>query len=65
MLTVTVPEKSITISGDIMMIHGNVTGLTPYTTYMVTITVLTKSGEGQPSDKNYKTTLEAGKLLVL
>lgn len=57
--TCKVPEKNTTIPGDIMMIHGNVTGLTPYTTYMVTITVLTKSGEGQPSDKQYKTTLEA------
>lgn len=53
-----VPEKNTTIPGDIMMIHGNITGLTPYTTYMVTITVLTKSGEGQPSDKLYQTTLE-------
>ncbi|XP_075218281.1 cytokine receptor domeless isoform X2 [Lycorma delicatula] len=38
--------------------HGNVTALIPYTTYMLTIAVLTKSGEGVQSEILRNTTLE-------
>lgn len=52
-----------TIHGDSTTIHGNITGLIPYTTYKVAIIVLTKSGgQGQPIDYQSNTTLEACKL---
>ena len=51
--------------GDPQTIHGNITNLKPYTTYMVAIAVITQSGEGLQSDPLYNTTLEAGKHCVL
>lgn len=39
---------------------ANITELKPYTTYMVTIALITKHGEGLRSDPLLNTTLEAG-----
>jgi hypothetical protein len=51
--------------GDPLTIHGNISNLKPYTTYMVAIAVITQSGEGLQSEPLYNTTLEAGSNLVL
>lgn len=51
--------------GDPQIIHGNITNLKPYTTYMVAIAVITQSGEGLQSEPLYNTTLEAGMYLIL
>ena len=56
--------KNATVSGDPQTIHGNITNLKPYTTYMVAIAVMTSSGEGLQSEPLYNTTLEAGKHCV-
>ncbi|XP_034948371.1 cytokine receptor [Chelonus insularis] len=53
------PKKNTTIRAEPHTIHGLVTGLKPYTTYMITIAFWTKSGEGLESDPLYNTTLEA------
>lgn len=50
--------------GDPQTIHGNISNLKPYTTYMVAIAVITQSGEGLQSEPLYNTTLEAGICLV-
>jgi hypothetical protein len=47
--------------GDPLTIHGNISNLKPYTTYMVAIAVITQNGEGLQSEPLYNTTLEAGK----
>lgn len=47
-----------TITADPHTIHGIIDNLKPYTTYMVCIAILTKSGEGMQSDPLYNTTLE-------
>jgi len=53
------------VLGDPQTIHGNITNLKPYTTYMVAIAVITQSGEGLQSEPLYNTTLEAGKHCAL
>ncbi|XP_011695047.1 PREDICTED: cytokine receptor isoform X2 [Wasmannia auropunctata] len=52
------PMLNSTIVADAHTIHGTVYNLKPYTTYMLNVAVLTKSGEGLPSDPLYNTTLE-------
>lgn len=52
-------ELNTTVLGDPQTIHGNITNLKPYTTYMVAIAVITRSGEGLQSEPLYNTTLEA------
>ncbi|XP_054259785.1 cytokine receptor-like isoform X1 [Macrosteles quadrilineatus] len=53
-----VEAKNTTIAEG-LAIRGNVTDLTPYTTYMVMVAVITKHSIGQWSDRQYNTTLEA------
>lgn len=53
------PMLNSTIKADAHTIHGVVDNLKPYTTYMLNVAVLTKSGEGLRSDPLYNTTLEA------
>lgn len=53
------PKLNRTIKADSHTIHGIVNNLKPYTTYMLAVAVLTKSGEGLHSDPLYNTTLEA------
>ncbi|XP_011874868.1 PREDICTED: cytokine receptor [Vollenhovia emeryi] len=53
------PMLNSTIRADAHTIHGVVENLKPYTTYMLNVAVLTKSGEGLRSDPLYNTTLEA------
>ncbi|KAG8235061.1 hypothetical protein J437_LFUL015303, partial [Ladona fulva] len=55
-LTCREPEKNTTF--DSGKIHGRIVNLKPYTTYMVAVSVLTKSGEGLQSDPLYNTTFE-------
>lgn len=56
-------QKNVTIDGGSSRYFVNVTDLTPYTTYMLTVAVLTRhKGYTQQSDPLYNTTLEAGKL---
>nr|XP_050852109.1 uncharacterized protein LOC127064705 [Vespula vulgaris]XP_050852110.1 uncharacterized protein LOC127064705 [Vespula vulgaris] len=52
-------KLNTTIKADPHTIHGIVNNLKPYTTYMLAVAVLTKSGEGLHSDPLYNTTLEA------
>lgn len=52
-------KLNTTIKADPHTIHGVVNNLKPYTTYMLAVAVLTKSGEGLHSDPLYNTTLEA------
>ncbi|XP_043257067.1 uncharacterized protein LOC122399986 isoform X2 [Colletes gigas] len=52
-------KLNTTIRADPHTIHGIVNNLKPYTTYMLVVAVLTKSGEGVHSDPLYNTTLEA------
>lgn len=52
------PMLNSTIKADAHTIHGVVDSLKPYTTYMLNVAVLTKSGEGLRSDPLYNTTLE-------
>lgn len=52
------PKMNTTVKAHPHTIHGVVHGLTPYTTYMLTVAVLTKNGEGLHSDPLYNTTLE-------
>ncbi|PNF42338.1 hypothetical protein B7P43_G03672 [Cryptotermes secundus] len=52
-------ELNTTVMGDPQTIHGNISNLKPYTTYMVAIAVITQSGEGLQSEPLYNTTLEA------
>lgn len=51
--------QNVTIKADPDTIHGIVTGLKPYTTYKIAVSVLTKKGEGLHSDPLFNTTLEA------
>lgn len=53
------PMLNSTIKANAHTIHGIVDNLKPYTTYMLNVAVLTKSGEGLHSDPLYNTTLEA------
>lgn len=53
------PMLNSTIRADAHTIHGIVNNLKPYTTYMLNVAVVTKSGEGLRSDPLYNTTLEA------
>lgn len=53
------PKLNTTIRADPHTIHGTVIDLKPYTTYMISVAVLTKNGEGVRSDSLYNTTLEA------
>lgn len=53
-------EKEQTVMGAMDYGQGNVTGLRPYTTYMLTVSVITKhKGSSLQSDRLYNTTLEA------
>lgn len=55
------PQRNVTITGDATMLRGTVSGLTPYTTYMLRVATRGKDGsENPPSDPLYNTTLEAG-----
>ena len=57
------PQANTTF-GDTTISRGNITGLNPYTTYMLTISVITKHTTfSQQSDPLYNTTLEAGKMV--
>ncbi|XP_046745432.1 cytokine receptor-like isoform X2 [Diprion similis] len=47
-----------TVKADPQTMRGIVTDLKPYTTYMLSVAVLTKNGEGPASDPQYSTTLE-------
>ncbi|KAM0725763.1 Cytokine receptor [Formica fusca] len=53
------PKLNVTIKSYPPMISGIVKHLTPYTTYMLGVTTVTKNGESQPSEPLYNTTLEA------
>ncbi|KAL6427265.1 hypothetical protein ACFW04_008687 [Cataglyphis niger] len=53
------PKLNVTIKSYPPMISGIVKNLTPYTTYMLEVTTVTKNGESQPSEPLYNTTLEA------
>ncbi|XP_076280238.1 cytokine receptor domeless isoform X2 [Lasioglossum baleicum] len=53
------PKLNTTIRADPHTIHGIVTNLKPYTTYRLSVAVLTKNKEGLHSDPLYNTTLEA------
>ncbi|RZB38682.1 cytokine receptor, partial [Asbolus verrucosus] len=54
------PQKNETFSGDGSILSGNITNLSPYTTYMLTVAVITKHTTfSQQSDPLYNTTLEA------
>lgn len=53
------PKLNTTITADESSVRGSVNNLTPYTTYMIEVAVLTKNGEGQRSDPLYNTTLES------
>ncbi|XP_046481317.1 cytokine receptor-like [Neodiprion pinetum] len=46
------------VPGDRNTIHGIVDGLKPYTTYMLSVAVLTNNGEGPDSDPIFATTIE-------
>ncbi|XP_014213058.1 cytokine receptor [Copidosoma floridanum] len=52
------PKLNTTIKTDYSGIRGKVTGLKPYTTYMIAVAVLNKNGEGQHSEPLLGTTLE-------
>lgn len=55
-------QKNVTLQGGSSRFMANVTDLTPYTTYMLTVAVLTRhKGYSQQSDPVFNTTLEAGK----
>ncbi|KAK7792052.1 hypothetical protein R5R35_014563 [Gryllus longicercus] len=53
------PLQTIKLEPSERQFHGNVTGLRPYTTYMVNIAILTNNGKGTPSDPLFNTTMEA------
>ncbi|XP_011502285.1 PREDICTED: cytokine receptor [Ceratosolen solmsi marchali] len=53
------PKLNTTIKADVNTVTGKVTGLKPYTTYMIAVAILTKNGEGQHSDPLYNTTYES------
>lgn len=53
------PKLNSTIKADPRTIHGIIENLKPYTTYMLSVAVLTKNGEGLHSDPLLNTTLEA------
>ncbi|XP_053977661.1 uncharacterized protein LOC128875796 [Hylaeus volcanicus] len=52
-------KLNTTIKGDRHTTNGRVYNLKPYTTYMLAVAILTKSGEGVHGDPLYNTTLEA------
>lgn len=57
------PMLNKTVSGEMAQDSrgiANVNNLKPYTTYMVTIALITKHGEGLHSDPLLNTTLEGG-----
>lgn len=55
------PELNKTFYGDQSRSNGNVTGLTPYTTYMLSVSVLSKNNDESLRSKQLRnTTLEAG-----
>ncbi|XP_059488717.1 cytokine receptor isoform X2 [Neocloeon triangulifer] len=47
------------VAGDATTIHGNISELMPYTTYMYQVSVVSRGGQGMPSDAHLATTLEA------
>ncbi|XP_072753028.1 uncharacterized protein Dome isoform X2 [Anoplolepis gracilipes] len=53
------PSLNVTLKSYSLMISGIVKNLTPYTTYMLRVTTVTKNGESQLSEPLYNTTLEA------
>lgn len=58
----TAPNQNVTVSNP-QESFANLTGLRPYTTYSISIAVLSSAGESLPSDPLYNVTLEAGKHL--
>lgn len=55
------PQQRVVFYGDKSLVRGNVTGLAPYTTYMLNVSVLLKNNqESKQSDPLRNTTLEAG-----
>lgn len=54
------PNQNVTVSNP-QESFANLTGLRPYTTYSISIAVLSSAGESLPSDPLYNVTLEAGK----
>lgn len=52
------PMLNLTVKGD--STAANVNDLKPYSTYMVTIALITKHGDGLHSDPLLKTTMEGG-----
>lgn len=53
------PNQNLTVS-DSQQSFTNLTGLRPYTTYSISIAVLSSGGESLPSDPLLNVTLEAG-----
>lgn len=47
------------VPGDSLNFHGNISDLMPYTTYMVKVSVISRGGQGMPSDPQLATTLES------
>lgn len=51
-------QKSIVVTRDPSEIHSNVTNLKPHTTYGIQVAVITRHGNGHPSDPLYNITSE-------
>jgi len=47
------------VPADTLNFHGNISDLMPYTTYMVKVSVISRGGQGMPSDPQFATTLES------
>lgn len=52
-------QKMEYVPGDSLNFHGNISDLMPYTTYMVKVSVISRGGQGMPSDPQLATTLES------
>lgn len=55
------PKMNETILPKEEYMSATITGLKPYTTYQVNVSVVSHKKEGLPSNPKYLTTLEAGK----
>ncbi|CAB0032240.1 unnamed protein product [Trichogramma brassicae] len=58
-LTCRSPKMNKTVDNNVNSIGGRIAELKPYTTYMISVAVITKNGEGHASDPLYNTTYEA------